>query len=141
MLDFSVAVVPLLVVALANFIGSWMYYSPVAPWFKAWVIAVGRDPAQTQMSEADKKAMPRLMAGAVVASLLLAYGLQVLIHSLRITDFFTGALAGGVVWLTFAVTHSLNTQFEGRKPILLVINNGLYFLSYVLFAGIIASWS
>ncbi len=42
-------------------------------------------------------AMPRLMGGAAFADL--------------------------VLWLAFVVTHSLNTQFEGRKPVVLVINH------------------
>ena len=30
------------------------------------------------------------------------------------------AFADLVLWLAFVVTHSLNTQFEGRKPVVLV---------------------
>lgn len=82
--------------------------------------------------------MPRLMGGAVIASLLVSYGLQVLVHSTNATTFVDGALLGFVAWFTFAVTHSLNTQFEGRKPIVLVINNVLYILTYMIFAGMIA---
>ena len=84
--------------------------------------------------------MPRLMGGALVEPLLLSYGLQVVIHSIKATDFGTGALVGLVAWLGFVVTHSLNTQFEGRKPIVLVINNCLYVVTYVVFGGIIAIW-
>ena len=84
--------------------------------------------------------MPRLMGGAVVASLLFSYGLQVVVHSIGATDFGTGALVGLVAWLAFVVTHSLNTQFEGRKPVLLLINNCLYALTYVVFGGVVAIW-
>ena len=45
-----------------------------------------------------------------------------------------------MVWLAFVVTHSLNTQFEGRKPVVLVINNVLYLVTYVVFGGIVAIW-
>lgn len=76
----------------------------------------------------------------VVASLLLSYGLQVVVHSIRATSFGTGALVGLVAWLAFVVTHSLNTQFEGRKPVLLLINNCLYALTYVVFGGVLAIW-
>jgi len=38
------------------------------------------------------------------------------------------------------VTHSLNTQFEGRKPVVLVINNVLYLITYVVGGGVVAIW-
>ena len=140
MLDFSVSVLPFLVVAVANFFLSWVYYSPVAPWFKTWWLAAGFDPDKKEMTEEEKKAMPRLMGGAVVATLLLSYGLQVIIHSLKASDFVTGAGIGLALWLAFAVTHSLNTQFEGRKPVVLVINNVLYLVTYAGFGGLLAVW-
>jgi hypothetical protein len=63
-----------------------------------------------------------------------------LVHSIRATSFGTGALVGLVAWLAFVVTHSLNTQFEGRKPVVLLINNCLYALTYVVFGGVVAIW-
>jgi hypothetical protein len=140
MLDFSVSVLPLIVVALANFFLSWLYYSPGVPWFKAWQKGVGMDPNKTAMTEEDKKAMPRLMGGALVATFLFSYGLQVLVHSLKAADFGTGALIGLVAWLAFTVSHSLNTQFEGRKPVVLVINNVMYLITYAAFGGLSAVW-
>lgn len=140
MIDFSIAAVPVAVVALANFIVSWLYYSPLTPWFKTWQLSVGVDPNKKEMTEEDKKMFPVMMGGAVVSSFLLAYGLQVLVHSLKAEDFFTGACLGLVVWAAFALTHSLNTLFEGRKPVVLVINNGAYLVTYAVFGGILAVW-
>lgn len=137
-MDFRFSLLPFILVALANFFLSWIYYSPIVPWFKTWQIGIGADPNKTEMTEEDKKSMPRLMGGAVLASLLISYGLQILVHSIKATTFLDGAVIGFVAWFTFAVTHSLNTQFEGRKPIVLLINNVLYVLSYMIFAGIIA---
>jgi UDP-N-acetylmuramyl pentapeptide phosphotransferase/UDP-N-acetylglucosamine-1-phosphate transferase len=88
-------------------------YSPAVPWFKTWQVNIGVDPKKKGMPDVDRKAMPRLMGGAVV---------------------------GLVAWLAFVVTHSLNTQFEGRKPVLLLINNCLYALTYVVFSGVVAIW-
>ena len=109
-----------------------------SPWFKVWALNVGMDISKKEMTEQEKKDMPRLMGGAVVASFLLSYGLQVMINSMGITTFLTGALAGVVFWLVFAVTLSLNSQFEGRKPVVLVINNVLYLLTYAGFSGLVA---
>jgi UDP-N-acetylmuramyl pentapeptide phosphotransferase/UDP-N-acetylglucosamine-1-phosphate transferase len=140
MLDFSFSWLPFVVVAVVNFFISWLYYSPAVPWFKAWQIGTGMDPNKKQMTDADRKAMPRLMGGAVIATLLFSYGLQILVHSVKAADFGSGALAGLVVWIAFVVTHSLNTQFEGRKPVVLVINNFLYLVTYVIFGGVVAVW-
>ena len=90
------------------------------------------------MTEEDNKSMPRLMGGAVVATFLFSYGLQIIVHSVNAIDFSSGALVGFVLWIGFVITHSLNTQFECRKPIVLVINNVLYLISYTVFGGIIA---
>jgi len=140
MIDFSFSWLPFVVIAVANFFLSWIYYSPVVPWFRAWQVGVGMDPSKKQMSEADRRAMPRLMGGAAVASLLFSYGLQVVVHSVKAVDFGTGVLVGVAVWLAFAVTHSLSTQFEGRKPVVLVINNCLYLVTYAIGAGVVAIW-
>ncbi len=140
MVDFSFSWLPFIVVGVANFFVSWLYYSRMAPWFRAWQIGVGMDPNKRQMSEADRKAMPRLMGGAVVASFLFSYGLQVAVHSIKAVDFGTGVLVGVVIWLAFVITHSLNTQFEGRKPLVLLINNCLYLVTYALGAGVVAVW-
>ena len=140
MLHFEISWLPFAVVAVANFFLSWIYYSPAVPWFRSWQVGIGMDPNKKEMTEEDRKAMPRLMGGAAVATLIFAYGLQVVIHSLGAADFWSGCLAGVVIWITFAVTHSLNTQFEGRKPVVLVINNVWYLITYVVYGGLLAVW-
>jgi hypothetical protein len=140
MLDLSVSWIPFVVVAVANFILSWLFYSPGMPWFRAWQVGTGTDPNKKEMTEADRKAMPRLMLGALVATLLFSYGLQVVVHSAGAVDFLSGAVAGAVVWAAFVLSHSLNTQFEGRKPVVLLINNAYYLPAYALFGGLVAVW-
>jgi len=141
MMDLRLSILPFVIIFIANFLISWIYYSPMAPWFRTWQIGVGADINKTEMTDEDKKSMPRLMGGAVVASLLFSYGLQIMVHSVNATDFVSGAFVGLVLWIGFVITHSLNTQFEGRKPIVLVINNVLYLLTYTVFSGIVAIMS
>ncbi len=131
---------PFLTVAVANFFLSWVYYSPVSPFFRMWQRGLGMDPNNRTMTDDQKKAMPRLMMGAVVGTLLLSYGMQVLVRSLDLTTFSEGMLIGFVAWFTFAVTHSLNTQFEGRKPVILVINDLWFLITYLGFGGLLAVW-
>jgi hypothetical protein len=124
MIDLSLSWLPFIIIAVAKFFLSWLYYSPAVPWFKAWQIGIGMDPGKREMSAEDRKAMPRLMGGAALATLLFSYGLQVLIHSVKASDFATGAAMGFTVWLAFVVSHILNTQFKGRNPAVDFIASG-----------------
>jgi hypothetical protein len=110
------------------------------PWFKAWLVGIGLDPNKKETTAEDRKAMPRLMGGAAIATLLFSYGIQVIVHSLKASDFISGSIIGLVLWFAFVVTHSLNTQFEGRKPVVLLINNAFYLVAYIVFGGIVAVW-
>jgi hypothetical protein len=106
---------------------------------KPWATALGTY-GKKEMTEAEKKAMPFLFLSGLIASFILSYGLQVLVHSVGAKDFLGGLLVGIAAWATFALTHSLSTLWEGRKPIVLVINNGLYLLTYALFGALVAVW-
>jgi Protein of unknown function (DUF1761) len=138
MFDFSISIIPLFILALVNFVLSWVWYSPVL-FAKPWMKALGNDP-QHKMTEEEKKRMPMLFASGIIASFLVVYGMMVLVHSLKLTDFFSGIIAGVIIWAGFALTHSMNTLWEGRKPVVLVINNGLFLLTYALYGGILAVW-
>jgi hypothetical protein len=138
MLRFEVAVLPLIVVAFVNFFLSWLWYSP-ALFMKPWATALGTY-GKKEMTEAEKKAMPFLFLSGLASSFILSYGLQVVVHSLGAADFLGGMAVGVVAWFAFALTHSLNTLWEGRKPVVLVINNGLFLLTYALFGGLVAVW-
>ncbi len=132
------SVLPLIVIAVVNFFLSWIWYSPVL-FMKPWAKALGTY-GKTGMSDEEKRAMPFLFLSGLLASFILSYGLQIVIHSVGSASFPGGMLVGVVVWATFALTHSLNTLWEGRKPAVLVINNGLFLLTYAIFGGIVAVW-
>jgi len=138
MIDFHVSLLPLIVLAIVNFFLSWIWYSPVL-FAKPWMKALGIDPKHVMTPE-QKKAMPLLFASGIIASFLVVYGMMIIVHSLKATCFSSGLLIGVIVWTGFALTHSLNTLWEGRKPLVLVINNGLFLLTYVVFGGILAVW-
>lgn len=138
MLDFHVSWLPLVVLSLANFVLSWLWYSPLL-FAKPWMKALGVDP-QHQMSEAERKRMPFLFLSGLAASLLVVFGMMVIVNSVGASGFAQGVLVGILVWAGFALTHSMNTLWEGRKIIVLVINNGLFLLTYAVFGGILAVW-
>ncbi len=138
MVDFTVSVVPLVVLSLFNFVFSWIWYSPVL-FAKPWMKALGIDPKRV-MTDEDKKKMPWLFANGIIASFLVVYAMMVMVHSLKAASFAAGIGVGAIIWAGFALTHSLNTLWEGRKPLVLVINNGLFLISYALYGGVLAVW-
>ena len=138
MLHFEAHILQLIVIAFVNFFMSWLWYSPVL-FAKPWMKALGIAPDHT-MTDEQKKEMPFLFLSGIVASLALSYALQVVVHSVCATDFLHGVIVGGVVWFGFALTHSLNTLWEGRSKVVIAINNGLFLLTYAVFGGVIAVW-
>lgn len=138
MLRFDVSFIPLVVLSLVNFFLSWIWYSPLL-FAKPWMKALGIDPGHV-MSDAEQKRMPWLFASGIISSFALVYAMMIVVNSLSIVDFVSGVVVGVVMWAGFALTHSLNTLWEGRKPVVLVINNGLFLLTYALFGGILAVW-
>jgi hypothetical protein len=138
MLKFDLALAPFFAIAVANFLFSWLWYSPLLfakPWAKALGIKMDR-----KMTEAEKKKMPLLFTGAIASSFALSFALQVLVRSVGAAEFGQGACLGGVCWLGFALTGSLGTLWEGRKAMVLLVNNGLFLLTYAVFGGILAIW-
>ncbi len=141
MLSFDFAWIPVIVLAVVNFFLSWIWYSPLLfarPWMKA--LGLNPDRKMSDMTEEEKKQMPVLFAGGIFASFAFVIILAVLVASTGARDFVSGAGLGLLVWIGFALTHSLNTMWEGRKTMVLVINNGLYILTYTIFGGVLAVW-
>lgn len=138
MINVTISPVPLAVLSLVNFALSWAWYSP-ALFAKPWMRALGID-ANHEMTEAERKRMPFLFLSGIVSSVVFVSALMILINALRVTTFFSGMLTGFVLWAGFALTHSLNTLWEGRKVMVLAINNGLFAVTYVVFGGILAIW-
>jgi hypothetical protein len=104
--------------------------------------ALGKDPDRgpQDMTEAEKKMMPFLMASGLGASFIKVWVLAVLVLSLGAPGFMAGAVIGLLAWFGLTLTASLDTLWEGRKAMVLVVNNGLFILAYMAFAGILAAW-
>ena len=140
MLACNVNVLHVAILAAANFLLSWLWYSPLL-FAKPWMRALGIDPNRSMkdMTEEEKRKMPFLFGSGLVSSFLLVFGLDVLVVSLNATGFAAGAAIGVLTWGAFALTGSLGTLWEGRKPTVLAINNGLFALTHIGFAGILSA--
>jgi hypothetical protein len=138
MLNFNLSILPLIVLSVVNFVLSWIWYSPLL-FAKPWMKALGID-EKHEMSEDEKRKMSFLFISGIISSLLTVTVLMVIINSLQIKSFISGMLAGLLIWIGFVLTHSLNTLWEGRRIKVLLINNGLYFITYIVYGGLIAIW-
>lgn len=138
MFELDIRWTQLLVIALANFILSWLWYSPIL-FAKPWMKALGIKPDHV-MTQEQKREMPLLFGSAIVTSLIFSFALQFLCSKLGADDFVHGASIGILLWLGFTLTGSLGTLWEGRSKVVLLINNGLFAFSYALFGGILGIW-
>ena len=141
MLNFNIHWGHVAALTVFNFLFSWAWYSPLL-FAKPWMKALGMDPNRDMkdMSEEEKKKMPLLMANGLAASLIKVWALAVLVLSLGAPDFMAGAVIGLLAWFGLTLTASLDTLWEGRKGIVLVINNGLFILTAMVYGGILAAW-
>jgi len=140
MLRFYLPPLQILVLTVVNFVLSAVVFSPAMPWFAAWARAVGAEPGKKEMTKEEAKGMPLLFGGAIVSSFLMPAGLSVLVGSLGAATFLDGALLGLCAWLAFSVPQALNSRFEGRKPLVLLINGILYLVTWTLYGGMLAIW-
>lgn len=140
MLQFQLQWPQFLALALANFMLGWLWYSPVAPWFKAWAKGAGVNPDPKKMSKADKARMPWLFGGAIVSSFALSLVLQLIVRSLGAQAFGQGAVIGLALWAGLCVPVLLGTLWEGRKAVVVAINAGNYLFICAVFGGVLAVW-
>jgi len=140
MLNFQIQVPQLLALAVANFLLGWLWYSPVAPWFKAWAKAAGLPTDPKKLSKKERERMPILFGGAIVSSFAISFVLQVLVRSLNAQSFGQGAAIGALAWLGLVVPVLLGTLWEGRKETLVFINAGNYLFIGLVFGGTLAVW-
>ncbi len=138
--SYAIQIPQLLALAVANFLLSWLWYSPVAPWFQAWAKAAKVNPDPKKMSKADKARMPLLFAGGIVSSFLISAVLQLLVRNLQAASFLQGARVGFFLALGAVVPASLGTLWEGRHGFLAGLNIANYFVILSLFGGLLAIW-
>jgi len=138
MINFTISLLPLIILSIVNFLLSWIWYSPVL-FAKPWMKALGIN-ENHEMNEREKKQMPFLFLSGFISSILFVLVLMILINNLEINNFLSGMKIGFLFWIGFVITHSLNTLWEGRKLKVLVINNGLFIITYTVFGGLLAIW-
>ena len=107
-----------------------LWYSPVL-FANPWMEALGKKPEEMGDPMKAMAAMPfNVIATAIILALLMS--------SLNLSGVISGIVLGTIVWIGFALTSHVNLLlFEGRKPILFLINIGHLWATYVLMGIVI----
>jgi hypothetical protein len=106
---------------------------------KQWLAAQGKT-METAKQQAAGQSLPVLLIVVFVANLIMAvmlYGIMTHVGPFTIR---AGLISGALCWLGFvATTVTANYAFQGRKPMLTVIDGG-YWLVVLLVIGAILGW-
>ena len=136
-MEGSVNLLAVLVAALAYYAGGALWYSPVL-FGKQWMVLVGL--TEEKIKGKQKEAW-KSYGTALVAALLISYGLVRIEMYLNVVTFSGGLHAGFWSWLCFVVTTSAtNNSFAGRPLKLLLIDSGYHLYGFLVMGVILAVW-
>lgn len=127
-----------LVAGVVNMVLGFVWYS--ALFGKQWTKFQGW--TKEEMEKKKKESNMGVMYGMMfVSALVLAYFMSWVVHLTGASDWMSGAMVGGMVWLGFvATTQFANWLFSGKKVGLYFIDTGYYLVSLVIFGVLFALW-
>ncbi|MFP4268376.1 MAG: DUF1761 domain-containing protein [Spirochaetaceae bacterium] len=137
MLTFAANPLALIIAAAAYVAFGALWYSP-ALFADRWLQSRG----QTITDVKDEQGTSFSgYAASIITSLLVCYGLAVLVNNLGYTSFVEGLVFGIFVWLVFNLPKVVSLKFFESRPLPLVFINGSYDLvAYALLGGFFALW-
>jgi hypothetical protein len=122
-----------IVAGVAGWLVGAVWYSVLS---KQWLAAQGKT-TETAKQEAAGQSLPVLLVIVFVANLIMAvmlYGIMIHVGPFTIRS---GMISGALIWFGFVITAiATNYAFQGRKPMLTVIDGG-YWLAVLLVIGAI----
>jgi hypothetical protein len=128
----SVNWIAILVAAVAGWLFGALWYGLLS---KPWMAAVGRTEAEIK---ASSPVLP--MAIGFVATVIMAFVLQGVIHHVGNVSIRAGIISGVLCWFGFVFTSmATNHAFGGKSPMLTVIDGGHY-LGVLIIMGAILGW-
>lgn len=126
----------LVVAALAAMVVGSLWYSPVL-FGKQWTLLRGLDPNKTK----DMQMPAREMALEFVATLVVAYVLDILVIAFGAYTWQAAILLALIVWLGFYVTQLLSEVLWEKKPFgIFLISAGARLVSLIVMVLILGLW-
>lgn len=124
--------IAILVAAVAGWLFGALWYGLLS---KPWMAAVGRTEAEIR---AGSTILPMVIG--FVATLIMAFVLQGIIHHVGNPSIRAGIVSGVLCWLGFVITTmATGHAFGGRSPMLTLIDGGHY-LGVLVIIGAILGW-
>jgi hypothetical protein len=122
-----------IVAGIAGWLVGAVWYSVLS---KQWLAAQGKT-METAKQEPAGQSLPVLLIIVFVANLIMAamlYGIMIHVGPFTVR---LGMISGALIWFGFVITAiATNYAFQGRKPMLTVIDGG-YWLAVLLVIGAI----
>ena len=130
----------ILVAAIATMILGFLWYSPLL-FAKAWTREMGYDlNDKAKMDEMRKSAGPAY-AGSLAASLLSAFTLALILHSIRADSLHFGVMASFHIWLGFVATVQFTGALFAKQSMkLFAINTGYQLVCFLVMGAILVLW-
>ena len=126
----------ILIAAVAAWLFGAVYYTAVS---KPWLAAMGKTMEQCQAEQAAKSGLAKYAPFilAFVGEVIMAWALYGILVHLNTFTLRAGLISGALIWFGFvATTMAANNAFQGRKPMLTVIDAG-HWLAVLLVIGAI----
>ena len=120
-----------IIAAVAGWLVGAVWYSVLS---KQWLAAQGKT-METAKQEAAGQSLPVLLIIVFVANLIMAVMLSGIMTHVGPFTVRSGMISGALIWFGFVITAiATNYAFQGRKPMLTVIDGG-YWLAVLLVVG------
>lgn len=120
-----------IIAAVAGWLVGAVWYSVLS---KQWLAAQGKT-METAKQDAAGQSLPVLLIIVFVANLIMAVMLSGIMTHVGPFTVRSGMISGALIWFGFVVTAiATNYAFQGRKPMLTVIDGG-YWLAVLLVVG------
>jgi hypothetical protein len=143
--DIDINWLAVIVATIVNMLIGAAWYSPLLflkPWTAEVEKTIGKERFQLlHQAMRSKSTAIRTYGLTAIGAFLVSYVMG-LIVDYRVADTLAeGVLVGVVTWVGFVVTTSLNTVlFEGRSPVVYLINNANHLVGFVVTGVILALW-
>lgn len=120
-----------IIAAVAGWLVGAVWYSVLS---KQWLAAQGKT-METAKQDAAGQSLPVLLIIVFVANLIMAVMLSGIMTHVGPFTVRSGMISGALIWFGFVITAiATNYAFQGRKPMLTVIDGG-YWLAVLLVVG------
>lgn len=120
-----------IIATVAGWLVGAVWYSVLS---KQWLAAQGKT-METAKQDAAGQSLPVLLIIVFVANLIMAVMLSGIMTHVGPFTVRSGMISGALIWFGFVITAiATNYAFQGRKPMLTVIDGG-YWLAVLLVVG------